>query len=236
MKLAFSLLLLAHFPASFYLFAQLPPGVYQAQEDLEEGHRNYLLLVSPGYMIHTVYDSDPNNFIESRGGFYSIEGDSLMVMLEFNSSYEEDGEKMYKAAISYGDGTLIVNGNHQRTYELRPSEQQDLDGLWLFATRGPDTGQERRGDENPRKTLKFLQDGYFQWIAYDTETMKFSGTGGGRYTAEDGTYTEIIRFFSRDPQRVGAELQFQYEISGNDWHHRGTNSRGEPMYEIWAGR
>ena len=50
----------------------------------------------------------------------------------------------------------------------------------------------------------------------------------------DRTYTEVIQFFSRDDSRVGAELDFQYERQGNDWHHQGKNSRGEPMYEIWA--
>lgn len=228
MKFIAIILMMACLP----LQAQLVSGVYKAQE----GHRNYLLLVSENYMVHTIYDSGPIDFLESRGGFYKVEGDSLTIALEFNSNYEGDGEKMHRAAISYGDGSLVFNGDHQRKYARQPSTHQDLDGRWLFATRGPDTGQERRGDENPRKTLKILLDGYFQWIAYNTETMSFSGTGGGRYTAADGTYTEIIQFFSRDSQRVGAELQFQYEVSGDDWHHRGTNSRGEPMYEIWSRR
>jgi hypothetical protein len=66
--------------------------------------------------------------------------------------------------------------------------------------------------------------------------MKFSGTGGGRYTAKDGAYFETILYFSRDNSRVGAVLDFSYELKENDWHHRGKNSRGEPMYEIWARR
>ncbi len=216
--------------------AQLAPGVYKAVEKLDEGKRNYLLLVSEDYMIHTVYDQDPANFIESRGGFYSVEDDSLIVELEFNSQFEQDGERIHKASVKQVKGSLVFNDNTQRIYKPENAPDQDLDGRWLFATRGPDTGQERRGESNPRKTLKYLQDGYFQWIAYHTETMNFSGTGGGRYTAQDGTYTEKIRFFSRDNSRVGAELQFQYEIQGNDWHHRGKNSKGEPMYEIWGRR
>jgi len=79
-------------------------------------------------------------------------------------------------------------------------------------------------------------DGRFQWIAYHTETFKFSGTGGGSYTSKDGIYTENIEFFSRDNARVGASLKFGYEINGNDWHHTGKNSKGEPMYEIWQKR
>ena len=111
-----------------------------------------------------------------------------------------------------------------------------MDGQWLFATRGPDEGQKRRGETNSRKTLKYLQNRRFQWIAYDTEGMQFKGTGGGTYTSKDGIYTETIEYFSRDNDRVGASLKFNYEIKGNDWHHTGKNSKGEPMYEIWSKR
>ena len=221
---------------SFSLRAQLSPGIYKAQETLENSYRSYLLLVSADYMIHTVYESEPNNFIDTKGGFYQVKGDSLLVNLEFNSSYESDQEKLHRAKIEQKDKKIVFNGNEQRSYQRQPTMSQDLDGQWLFATRGPDTGQERRGEHVPRKTLKFLQDGYFQWIAYHTETMKFSGTGGGRYTADNGTYTERIQFFSRDSSRVGAELEFQYQVEGDDWHHKGKNSRGEPMYEIWGRR
>lgn len=55
---------------------------------------------------------------------------------------------------------------------LRP---QDLDGTWLFVTRGPGMGQDGRGGESSRKTLKFLMGGTFQWIAYDTKSFKFFG-------------------------------------------------------------
>ncbi len=216
------------------LGAQITPGVYQATETLDNGKRNYLLLVSETYMVHTVYDSNPAHFVSTMGGYYSVEEDSLKIKLEFNSEFEKTGEKEHLATVGYAEGELIFNGDTSRPYTRQPMLEQPLDGQWLFATRGPDTGQERRGDDQPRKTLKFLKDGYFQWIAYNTETMDFRGTGGGRYAAIQGTYTEVIQFFSRDDSRVGAELAFQFERKGDEWHHTGNNSRGEPMYEIWA--
>lgn len=233
-KLRYFLVCLILLGVPVSLNAQITPGVYKASEPLESGKRNYLLLVTDSYIVHTIYDSNPAHFIGTMGGFYSIEDDSLKVRLEFNSDYEKTGEKEHHTAIGYSEGNLIINGNQDRPYSRQPALDQPLDGLWLFAARGPDTGQDRRGDEQPRKTLKFLIDGYFQWAAYNTETMDFFGTGGGRYAAMDGTYTEVIQFFSRDDSRVGAELNFQYERKGKDWHHRGNNSRGEPMYEIWA--
>jgi hypothetical protein len=214
--------------------AQIAPGVYKASETLEKGSRNYLLMVTENYMIHTVYDANPAHFVMTMGGYYTVEEDSLRVRLEFNSNFEKTGEKKHHAAIGFADGSLIFNGNQGRPYTRQPRLEQPLDGQWLFATRGPDTGQERRGDDQPRKTLKCLMDGYFQWIAYNTETMDFRGTGGGRYAADGGAYTEVIQFFSRDDSRVGAELGFEFERKGDDWHHTGKNSRGEPMYEIWS--
>ncbi|WP_445386114.1 hypothetical protein ACT6NV_04730 [Robiginitalea sp. IMCC44478] len=213
--------------------AQLETGVYRATERLDNGKRNYVLLVSEDYLIHSIYDSDPAHFVSTMGGFYEVLDDSLKVALEFNSDFSETGKREYLTTLGYTDGKLILNGNDNRPYQKEPGLEQTLDGNWLFGTRGPDTGQERRGDSGPRKTLKFLKDGYFQWIAYNTETMDFRGCGGGRYAADNGKYTEVIQFFSRDDSRVGAELEFNFERKGSDWHHTGKNSRGEPMYEIW---
>ena len=85
----------------------------------------------------------------------------------------------------------------------------------------------------PRKTLKVLSDGRFQWIAFNTETKEFSGTGGGTYTAENGKYTENIDFFSRDSSRVGASLSFNFETKDGKWLHSGKSSTGKPIYEVW---
>jgi hypothetical protein len=212
--------------------AQIQPGLYVLDVD----NTRHELKISYDYLIHSVYEMSPADFKETHGGFYQVKDGVLYVDLEFNSNYESDGVKKLTIPFSQQDDELIFKTDPQLTFVRMESTEQDLDGAWLFATRGPDTGQERRGEENPRKTLKFLTDNRFQWIAYQTETMKFSGTGGGSYTAEDGVYTENIEYFSRDNSRVGASLEFNYEIKGDDWHHTGKNSKGEPMYEIWSRR
>ncbi|MGB5316398.1 MAG: hypothetical protein WBN56_10380 [Robiginitalea sp.] len=216
------------------MLGQIAPGVYRASETMENGKRNYQLLVTESYLVHTVYNSNPAQFISTIGGYYTVDQDSLKVTLEFNSDFEKNGEREFRANFGFQNGQLLFNANASLPYTRQPEVAQPLDGLWLFATRGPDTGQERRGDSAPRKTLKFLAEGHFQWIAYNVETMAFSGTGGGRYAADQGTYTEVIEFFSRDDSRVGAELSFEFERKDADWHHKGKNSKGEPMYEIWS--
>ena len=82
--------------------------------------------------------------------------------------------------------------------------------------------------------MKVLIDGFFQRIAFNTETFKFSGSGGGEYETVDGKYIEIIQYFSRDDSRVGAELDFNYKIKNKDWCHAGLSSKGKPINEVWS--
>ena len=81
--------------------------------------------------------------------------------------------------------------------------------------------------------MKVLIDGLFQWIAFNTETFKFLGSGG-EYETVDGKYIEIIQYFSRDDSKVGAELDFNYEIKNKDWYHVGLSSKGKPINEFWS--
>ncbi|MBD0779261.1 hypothetical protein HPE56_15780 [Maribacter sp. ANRC-HE7] len=212
--------------------AQIMPGVYfsVANDTVHE------LKLSDRYLIHTTYKKSPANFIKTEGGFYQIEDQRLVVLLEFNSNYAKDPIRQLRIPFEKDGNNLILGMKSDMKFKPNAKISQDLDGQWLFGVRGPDEGQERRGDSKSRKTLKFLQDGRFQWIAYNTETMQFHGTGGGSFTSKDGVYQENIEFFSRDNSRVGAELTFEYKINGNDWHHQGKNSKGEPMYEIWMRR
>lgn len=219
---------------------QVPEGVF-----VDTLHQNgtksvHQVKLDKDYFIYTIYKIEPAIFIKTLGGFttYTSSGTEqvLKVSLEFNSDFIKDSIKQLTIPIKMLDEKLHLNLNDELTLDLVKTNTQDIEGKWLFATRGPDTGQDRRGEENSRKTLKFLKDGTFQWIAFDTKSFKFSGTGGGSYSAEEGKYTEIIEYFSRDPNRVGATLQFDYHIKGKDWHHTGNNSKGEPLYEIWSKR
>ena len=58
--------------------------------------------------------------------------------------------------------------------------------------------------------MKILSGTRFQWIAYNTETKQFMGTGGGTYTTINGEYVENIEFFSRDDSKAGLSLKFNY--------------------------
>ena len=226
-------LLLICLGAGTNLLAQITPGVYMSTEDTGDQALKHKITVSEIYMVHTAYGEDPPKFKYTHGGYYKETADGIELQLEFNSQFEIDGIKKLNIPFRTIENGFILG---EMEYSRVDGASQELDGHWLFATRGPDTGQERRDDSNTRKTLKILGEGSFQWIAYNTESFKFFGTGGGSFTSSEGTYVEHIEFFSRDDSRVGAQLEFKYEVKGDDWHHTGNNSRGEPMYEIWSRR
>ncbi|MDA9879436.1 hypothetical protein N9V25_03205 [Flavobacteriaceae bacterium] len=195
--------------------------VYTFQTNQNGKRVTHRILMDQSYLVETQFVSDPPEFILTRGGFYSKEGEAFIVNFEFNSNFEKDGIKQ-----------LVMN--RSKDWTKTSKKTMDLNGKWLMAGRMTDQGQQRRDISRPRKTMKFLLDGYFQWIAFNTETLDFFGSGGGYYTTENGKYTEHIEYFSRDNSRVGAVLPFEYSLKGSDWHHQGFSSKGDPMHEIWS--
>ena len=71
----------------------------------------------------------------------------------------------------------IILGPKELEFTKVEAAEQDLDGHWLFATRGPDTGQERRDDSKARKTLKVLGQGSFRIAPPKRGTPEITPTG-----------------------------------------------------------
>ena len=205
------------FSSLFYIHGQ----VYTFQSKENGKTVTHRILIDNSYLVETQFVTNPAQFILTRGGFYSKEGKEISVNFEFNSNFKKDSLKKLKI-------------NWSKDWGEVSEKPKDLNGKWLMAGRVIDQGERRRDTSRPRKTMKFLLDGYFQWTAFNTETFQFFGSGGGSYTAENGKYTEHIQYFSRDNSRVGAVLPFNYTLKGSDWHHQGYSSKGDPMHEIWS--
>jgi len=197
--------------------------VYHFKSEQNGKSITHRVMLDNHYLVETQYISDPPEFVLTRGGYYSEEKGLYQVDLEFNSNYGSDGQKQ-------------LSIKKDPSWEEVSKELLDLNGKWLMAGRMTDQGERRRDITGPRKTMKFLNHGYFQWIAFNTESFQFFGSGGGFYTTNEGVYTEHIEFFSRDNKSVGRVLPFQYSLKGSDWHHQGKSSKGLPMHEIWASR
>ena len=195
-----------------------------------------LRIYSDKYFALSKYNLDSKEFISTMGGSYSLE-DGYYEVLEFNSMDSSTvGDTIFysniKIKMKNDSGNMKIDGKEFS----KNIDKNQLSGSWLMS------GIERRGEmrmrdvNRPRKTLKMLAGGRFQWIAYDTSKKGFYGTGGGTFSAVDGKYVENIEFFSRDSNTVGKSLEFDFEIKEGDWHHRGFSSKGDPKYEIWTQR
>lgn len=197
--------------------------------------REVIKIIQDGYFALGSKNLSNNEFLGAAGGELSLEDETLTELRDFDTYDTEEigAEHDYNISWDGEDKMEISDGNTTKIWE-RVSEKSDaLTGTWVI------TGRERNGEMNTmtpgdRRTIKILSGGRFQWIAFNSATKEFSGTGGGSYTAKNGKYTENIEFFSRDASRVGASLEFQYEVKDGKWHHKGKSSKGDPIYEIWS--
>ena len=206
-------------------------GAWMHQHKNEE----HLLLFVDGYFTHSIFNKSEKNFLQTSGGTYSAIGNTLRVIDEFNTTNNEQtgGSLVYNFLLSADELTIDVVGE-KMSYKKLDDGSAPLAGVWHI------TAQMREGKVVPihrtgtRKTLKILSGTRFQWVAMDTGTKEFFGTGGGVYEFINGKYTEQIEFFSRDGSRVGASLSFEGELKNGEWHHSGLSSKGETIYEIWS--
>lgn len=222
---------------SVTIYSQSIEGAWRWEGKNDDGeHIEAVVIFSDGYQVATWYKSDPPEFLSTNGGLYTLDGSMLTETVEFHNSDSTRVGQTISFEIKFGDDELemVESGNVWK--RIDDSTPGALEGPWLFSGRKRNGEVRERDTSSPRKTMKILSGTRFQWIAYNTATGQFFGTGGGTYTTEDGKYTENIEFFSRDNSRVGASLEFDFEIIDGKWHHSGNNSRGEPMYEFWSRR
>ena len=220
------------------LGAQTITGAWEAKYQNADGVaiRNVVIFAANGFQVATKYDLE-GNFISTNGGTWSLEGDMLTEGVEFDTRNAANVGKIGTFKIELTETTLKAGGVPFWT-RLDSGEPGALAGAWLMSGRKRDgVGEiQERDTSGPRKTMKLLSGTRFQWIAYNTETREFLGTGGGTYTTVDGVYTENLEFFSRDVSRVGASLVFNFELVQGRWHHSGKSSKGDPIYEVWSVR
>ena len=183
----------------------------------------YRIIIDKNYFLMSSYKFNSNEFIKTIGGFYQKKEKRYIVDLEFNSNFSNDS--LSKVEI-----------NKKSNWKKISLKENDLQGKWLMVGRIRNGKEQRRDLDRPRKTMKILINGYFQWIAFNTETFQFSGSGGGKYSTKNGIYSEKIEYFSRDNSRVGAKLKFDYKLKNEEWNHIGFSSKGDPMHELWVKR
>jgi len=194
-------------------------------------------ICSDKYFAASVYNLKDKKFIGTCGGTWRVEGNTFIEVHEFNTMKPEYIGQELRNEIEIKNGKLVfkMKDKNETWTRIDDGTPGKLAGAWLITER-------KNGDQmqsitpGARKTMKILSGKQFQWIAYNSETKEFFGTGGGTYTTENGKYTENIQFFSRDNSRVGASLQFDFSIENGNWRHQGLSSKGDPIDEIWTKR
>ena len=212
-------------------------GAWERNHNSENGEElKSVVIFSDGYQAISTYESKSGKFINSNGGTWELMGDTMTEKVEFDTNNPDrvGSEVTFKVKIT--ETTMSIVGTDMEFQRIDDGLTGDLKGAWLMAGRVRDGKKQLRNTSGPRKTMKLLSGKRFQWIAYNTESKKFMGTGGGTYTTKNGVYSEKIEFFSRDNSKSGIELEFEYEIIDNEWNHKGFSSKGDPLHEIWKPR
>ena len=212
-------------------------GAWERNHNSENGEElKSVVIFSDGYQAISTYESKSGKFINSNGGTWELMGDTMTEKVEFDTNNPDrvGSEVTFKVKIT--GTTMSIVGTDMEFQRIDDGLPGDLKGAWLMAGRVRDGKKQLRNTSGPRKTMKLLSGKRFQWIAYNTESKKFMGTGGGTYTTKNGVYSENIEFFSRDNSKSGIELEFEYEIIDNEWNHKGFSSKGDPLHEIWKPR
>ena len=195
-----------------------------------------VVIFSDGFQAISTYESKTGKFIYSNGGTWKLEGNNMTETVEFDTKNSERVGSEVKFQINLNNNSLSIIGSEMEFKKIDDGSPGNLSGAWLMSGRVRNGQKQLRDTNRPRKTMKILSGTRFQWIAYNTETKKFMGTGGGTYTTKNGNYNENIEFFSRDNSKSGLKLKFDYEVIDNQWNHKGFSSKGDPLHEIWISR
>jgi hypothetical protein len=220
---------------SFVLHAQGIIGAWETNFVSKNGDLlKSIVLFADGYQVLTTYDAITGKFIHTNGGTWKLEGNMMTEKIEFHS----DNPKLVGTQVSFKvrvtDNEIEIVDSSSKLKRLDNGSPGKLNGAWLMSGRIRDGKTQLRDINRPRKTMKILSGTRFQWIAYNTETKKFMGTGGGTYTTKNEEYIENIEFFSRNDSKAGLSLKFSYKLMNGKWHHSGLSSKGDPIHEIWS--
>ena len=198
----------------------------------------YIKIYQDDYFAFGAKQIEDNHFVSAGGGPFTYEDGNYVETLDFFTLDPLQVGTTNKYTLDWVDEKMVISSEINgkmlvEIWEKVSDDEDDLTGNWVIT--GRKRGEEiSRSTPGARRTVKILGGGRFQWIAFNSETKEFSGTGGGTYTANDGKYVESITFFSRDDSRVGTNLDFNYEVIDGEWHHSGLSSKGDPIYEIWT--
>lgn len=215
--------------------AQSFTGAWEGYHTSDSGVKlKSVVIFSDRYQVITTHELNTGKFISTNGGSWELTGNAMTEIIEFDTDNSERVGVEVSFEVFINDSIMGIVGSEMKFKRLDDGLPGNLQGAWLMSGRMRGGETQLRDISRSRKTMKILSGTRFQWIAYDTETKQFKGTGGGTYTTANGKYAENIIFFSRDASKVGTNLKFNYDLVDGNWHRSGLSSKGDPIYEIWS--
>lgn len=201
----------------------------------KQGDDVFSIIIADDYFVGVRYNVKEKKFYGTHGGTITSYDGGIKGVTEFNSVMPSEVGKPYALSIRWnGDEMNASNNGSTIVFKRVDNGSKALAGKWRITQREQDGNLAPIHTTGPRQTIKILSSSRFQWAAINKENGEFFGTGGGSYSFENGKYTEMIEFFSRDSSRVGMSLTFDGKLDGKNWYHSGKSSRGERINEVWS--
>jgi hypothetical protein len=228
-----TLLFISLFASGQVRLPQVPKGAWKSQEPTGS---TSTLIVADNYLVIASYSVGNKYFERSEGGPFTMSGDQMTYTPEFNSADTAKIGIPIVFTVTVKDDILTLRYEEAMVWmRVDDATSVPMAGAWHITERASGEQGElaKIHQQGTRKTFKLLSGTRFQWFAIDPAVKGFYATGGGTYTVENGRYTEKVQFFSKDNNRVGSSLKFNYKLENGRWDHSGKSSDGKPVHEIW---
>lgn len=195
-------------------------------------------LYSNSYFTYAAYDKDSGEFIEAKGGVYSLNKLSYKEHLDIDSNEPSNSGKTLEYLITLDGKSLILTnlltGEEETWEKFDDGDNYQMAYCWRIHKKKDEGDEDWRTIEyRPRKTLKMITNNRYQVLALNSETGQFVGSSGGTWSSESNTYVEHVEFFSKDQSNVGRSLVFKRAFEDGLWLHTGKATKGEEMMEYW---
>ena len=153
-------------------------GAWEMTQTNEQGTEVQCIAIIAGDDIPKAFlEKGTGRCIGTKGGSYKADGQNFTYLFEYASVDPELVGTQKSVPYEFVDGKLHL-GDVAWT-KIDDGTPGDLSGAWLISGRKQDGKVVKRDTSAPRKTMKIMSGTRFQWIAYNTETKGFMGTGGG---------------------------------------------------------
>ncbi len=220
-------------------YAQILNGAWRlVEENGEPVKHEAIKLFSNSYFTYAAYHKNTGEFIEAKGGTYTLNNLSYKEHLEIDSNEpQHSGQTVaYKNTLEGNKLTLLdlATGDTQVWQRFDEGDNYQMTYCWRIHKKKDEGDTDWRTIEyRPRKTLKMITNKRYQVLALNSETGQFVGSSGGAWSSEGDTYVEHVEFFSKDQSNVGRSLKFNRSFEDGLWFHTGKTTKGEEMMEYW---